>query len=143
MDVDWNPAIDIQAMSRIYREGQTRPTFIYRLCARGCMEETMLQRQYDKDTLVSHVMTDDSESSSAAAAAAAASAAPDDLMERHVSLPKSRANLQALIYPLGEGDENIGETLTSCDHDPVLARLEEHFRDSQGQIVKIVKATST
>jgi DNA repair and recombination protein RAD54B len=31
LDIDWNPAIDEQAISRIWRDGQKRPVYIYRL----------------------------------------------------------------------------------------------------------------
>lgn len=30
-DSDWNPAVDVQAMARIWRQGQQRPCHIYRL----------------------------------------------------------------------------------------------------------------
>jgi DNA repair and recombination protein RAD54B len=42
-DCDWNPAVDKQAMSRVWREGQRRPVFIYRLVAQGCIEDAILQ----------------------------------------------------------------------------------------------------
>ena len=42
-DCDWNPAIDKQAMSRVWREGQKRPVFIYRLIAEGRVEDAILQ----------------------------------------------------------------------------------------------------
>jgi hypothetical protein len=44
-DVDWNPAIDHQAMSRIWREGQRREVHIYRLVTAGTIEEAILQVQ--------------------------------------------------------------------------------------------------
>jgi DNA repair and recombination RAD54-like protein len=34
-DPDWNPAIDEQAMARIWRDGQLKTTFIYRLICTG------------------------------------------------------------------------------------------------------------
>jgi DNA repair and recombination protein RAD54B len=42
MDIDWNPAHDLQAMSRIWRQGQTKPVCIYRLISYGTIEEAML-----------------------------------------------------------------------------------------------------
>jgi SNF2 family DNA or RNA helicase len=42
-DCDWNPAVDKQAMSRVWREGQRRLVFIYRLVAQGCIEDAILQ----------------------------------------------------------------------------------------------------
>lgn len=50
-DADFNPAIDAQAMARIYRPGQMKPTTIYRLFTAGTMEETVLQRQEQKGSL--------------------------------------------------------------------------------------------
>lgn len=42
-DVDWNPATDQQAMSRVWREGQARPVFVYRLVASSTIEDAILQ----------------------------------------------------------------------------------------------------
>jgi DNA repair and recombination RAD54-like protein len=50
---DWNPAIDAQAMGRVYRQGQTKPVFIYRLISEGTIEEAILHRQQTKDGLLS------------------------------------------------------------------------------------------
>ncbi|KAF9397941.1 helicase [Mortierella sp. AD011] len=47
-DIDWNPSVDLQAMARIHRDGQTRPVFIYRLLLSGTIEEKMYQRQLTK-----------------------------------------------------------------------------------------------
>lgn len=38
-DCDWNPACDLQAMSRIWRDGQTKPCFVTRLVTTGTIEE--------------------------------------------------------------------------------------------------------
>ena len=36
---DWNPANDLQAMARVWREGQVKPVWIYRLLTTGSIEE--------------------------------------------------------------------------------------------------------
>lgn len=48
LDPDWNPSTDEQVMARIWRQGQTRPTHVYRLYLIGTMEESILSRQKDK-----------------------------------------------------------------------------------------------
>jgi SNF2 family DNA or RNA helicase len=50
-DADYNPAIDAQAMARIYRPGQTKPCFIYRFFTSGTTEEVVYQRQLKKSNL--------------------------------------------------------------------------------------------
>lgn len=50
-DPDWNPATDLQAMARIWRDGQAKPVFVYRLLATGTIEEKIFQRQLFKGEL--------------------------------------------------------------------------------------------
>ncbi|WVY90000.1 hypothetical protein V8G54_035514 [Vigna mungo] len=40
---DWNPHADLQAMARSHRHGQKKKVMIYRLIARGTIEERMIQ----------------------------------------------------------------------------------------------------
>jgi len=67
-DPDWNPANDEQAMARIWRDGQKKPCYIYRLLASGTIEERMLQRQMRKielsDCVIDSLDTLESTSSS-------------------------------------------------------------------------------
>eukprot|EP00667_Euglena_gracilis_P001871 EG_transcript_1871 len=58
-DPDWNPANDAQAKARVWREGQSKPVFIYRLFCTGTLEEKVLQRQQTKAGL-SRLVVDES-----------------------------------------------------------------------------------
>ena len=48
---DWNPATDMQAMARVYRQGQKKPCYIYRMFTSGTVEEVVYQRQTQKQNL--------------------------------------------------------------------------------------------
>ena len=48
---DWNPATDSQAMGRVYREGQLKPVWIYRLVTKDTLEESIFKRQSQKQQL--------------------------------------------------------------------------------------------
>ncbi|XP_074637415.1 DNA repair and recombination protein RAD54B-like isoform X3 [Acropora palmata] len=50
-DIDWNPANDIQAMARVWRDGQNNTVHIYRLLTTGTIEEKIYQRQCAKQGL--------------------------------------------------------------------------------------------
>jgi DNA helicase INO80 len=55
-DSDWNPTIDSQAMDRAHRLGQTRQVTVYRLLARGTIEERMRDRAKQKEHVQQVVM---------------------------------------------------------------------------------------
>ncbi|SJK86612.1 DNA repair and recombination protein RAD54 and RAD54-like protein [Babesia microti strain RI] len=57
-DPDWNPAFDYQALARIWRDGQRKVSYIYRLFCNGTIEEKILQRQLSKGSLSSMLVTD-------------------------------------------------------------------------------------
>ncbi|XP_033849294.3 DNA repair and recombination protein RAD54B isoform X1 [Acipenser ruthenus] len=50
-DIDWNPANDMQAMARVWRDGQKRTVHIYRFLTTGTIEEKIYQRQISKQGL--------------------------------------------------------------------------------------------
>lgn len=58
-DHDWNPANDDQAMDRAYRIGQTKNVTVYRLIAKGTLEEKILERQKEKRSLADDVIGSD------------------------------------------------------------------------------------
>ena len=55
-DPDWNPANDEQAMARVWRDGQKKQCFVYRMLAVGTIEEKIFQRQTHKKALSSCVV---------------------------------------------------------------------------------------
>lgn len=58
-DPDWNPAVDRQAMARVWREGQRKPVFIYRLLSTGTIDEKIYQRQMSKEALGNAILRDE------------------------------------------------------------------------------------
>ncbi|XP_074275283.1 ATP-dependent DNA helicase DDM1-like [Silene latifolia] len=47
-DSDWNPQMDLQAMDRCHRIGQTKPVHVYRLATAQSVEGRMLRRAFSK-----------------------------------------------------------------------------------------------
>ncbi|XP_063931599.1 chromatin-remodeling ATPase INO80-like isoform X2 [Zophobas morio] len=56
-DSDWNPTVDQQAMDRAHRVGQTRQVTVYRLVAKGTIEEKILQRAQQKSEIQNMVIS--------------------------------------------------------------------------------------
>jgi len=50
-DSDWNPTVDSQAMDRAHRLGQERPVTVYRLLARGTIEDRIRSRALQKERI--------------------------------------------------------------------------------------------
>ncbi|MFQ9490154.1 MAG: helicase-related protein [Bilophila wadsworthia] len=56
LDPWWNPAVEDQASDRAYRLGQQRPVTVYRLVARGTVEESILKLHRSKRALAADVL---------------------------------------------------------------------------------------
>ena len=56
LDPWWNPAVEDQATDRAHRIGQTRPVTVYRLVAKGTIEEAILALHEDKRDLVAGLL---------------------------------------------------------------------------------------
>jgi superfamily II DNA or RNA helicase len=52
----WNPAAENQATDRAHRIGQNKPVFVYRLIARGTVEEKIQRMQERKSALVAGIL---------------------------------------------------------------------------------------
>jgi len=57
MDPWWNPAVEDQATDRAHRIGQTKPVNVYRIIARGTIEEQILLMHEEKRDLVDGVLS--------------------------------------------------------------------------------------
>ena len=53
----WNPAVEIQAVDRSHRIGQTKKVITYKLITRGTVEEKILKLQEKKKKLVEDIVT--------------------------------------------------------------------------------------
>ena len=56
IDLWWNPAVEMQAISRAHRLGQKENVEVYRLITRGTIEEKILEMQETKKHLVTTVL---------------------------------------------------------------------------------------
>jgi SNF2 family DNA or RNA helicase len=56
LDPWWNPAVEDQATDRAHRIGQDKPVTVYRLVARGTVEEKILALHGSKRALVASVL---------------------------------------------------------------------------------------
>jgi SNF2 family DNA or RNA helicase len=52
----WNPAVENQATDRAYRIGQDKPVFVYKMIARGTVEEKIQALQQKKAALADGVL---------------------------------------------------------------------------------------
>jgi len=57
----WNPASENQATDRAWRIGQEQPVFVYKLIARGTLEEKIQEMQWRKGELAQAVLQSESE----------------------------------------------------------------------------------
>jgi SNF2 family DNA or RNA helicase len=59
LDPWWNPAVEQQAVDRIYRIGQKKPVSIYRIVSQGSVEEKMILLQAEKQKIAEQLLTAD------------------------------------------------------------------------------------
>ncbi|OQS07815.1 hypothetical protein THRCLA_00192 [Thraustotheca clavata] len=92
----WNPFTDLQAMDRAHRLGQTKTVMVYRLLAKGTIEEDVMTCQRFKTAMAAAVIGSDGNNE---ATDLKALAVPQDAQER----PKKRTKgLDSILEEMGE-----------------------------------------
>lgn len=104
LDSDWNPFRDRQAMDRAHRLGQRRAVTVYRLLARGTLEERVMALQRFKSA-VADAAVGSGAGADAGATGAAASADAVDAAELLRGLGPAGAADAAGVAAADEGDE--------------------------------------
>lgn len=98
LEPHWNPAVDAQALARIWREGQRRPCELYRLVTVGTVEEKVLMRQMRKGDVAAAVVDTHSKIAAATGAGAATGAASSNT--------GSKKRTAAAAHDESSGDED-------------------------------------
>ncbi|KAH8363675.1 hypothetical protein KR084_013004 [Drosophila pseudotakahashii] len=111
-DVSWNPSHDTQSIFRVYRFGQIKPCYIYRLIAMGTMEQKVYERQVAKQATAKRVIDEQQISRHYN---------QTDLMElySYELQPSSEREM-----PLLPKDRLFAEILT--EHDKLIFKYHEH-----------------
>lgn len=123
-DLDWNPAVDLQAMARVWRDGQKKSVFVYRLIATGTIEEKMYQRQIFKSELQTAINLH-----------SAGDAGPESTVEG-TNLTGSSKNTNFNTEELKELFQYCGGTVEFCDTLEVLARSAYEGTNSNSSLLK-------
>jgi len=121
-DSDWNPQMDLQAMDRAHRIGQTKPVFVYRLVTKDTVEQRILERAELKLRLDAMVIQKHNKNGAAAAGG---------------GQTRSDALLGMIQYGADKIFDNQSSTITDDDIDKILsasqsdtAKLQAEWHDS-------------
>jgi len=126
-DSDWNPQMDLQAMARAHRIGQTKPVTVYRFVSKDTVEEEILERARNKRILewltIQRTVASDRKQKELEALTAKATAA--------VAEPTSADDISRILKQRGQkmfeqtADENQ-KKLEELDIDAVLESAEAY-----------------
>ena len=121
-DSDWNPQVDLQAMDRAHRIGQTKPVRVFRFITEGSVEEKVVERADRKLFLDAAVIQQ------------------GRVATQHATL--SRGELMTMVrFGADEIINTKGGTLSDQDIDALLARGEERTAKDKELITKGMQHT--
>jgi hypothetical protein len=123
-DPDWNPANDRQAMARIWRDGQKKECYIYRLFTTGTIDEKIYQRQICKDGLSNMMVTETGEAERSEMKESLAADLVKDLFTlsedtacaTHDMLECSRCTNSASCTAIDQAEEVVEDDLLTWSH---------------------------
>ncbi|EGG23345.1 SNF2-related domain-containing protein [Cavenderia fasciculata] len=143
-DPDWNPANDLQAMARVWREGQKKVVSIYRTLSTGTIEEKIFQRQITKMALSTSVVEGDSDNAPAFETKDLKdifNLREDTICDTHDMLGTCKCGAPTTRIPKHKRDSmSIGE-LASYDHYYDMSKLKDkNLQEASRDIVSFMFA---
>lgn len=114
-DSDWNPQVDLQAMDRAHRIGQTKPVQVFRFVADGTVEEKIMERADRKLFLDAAVIQQ------------------GRLAEQNTSLGKDDL-MKMVQFGADQILQSKGGTYTDEDIDGLIAKGEERTSEMQAKL---------
>ena len=109
-DASWNPCHDSQAVCRVYRYGQTKPCYIYRLVSDKCLEKKIYDRQINKSAMSDRVVDEANPDNYLSTKDIHSLWDEDDLL---FELPETKWNMEEVVAKCGQlGDHVLAKALT-------------------------------
>ncbi|GAX28328.1 SWI/SNF-related matrix-associated actin-dependent regulator of chromatin subfamily A member 5 [Fistulifera solaris] len=119
-DSDWNPQVDLQAMDRAHRIGQTKPVQVFRFITEGTVEEKIIERADRKLFLDAAVIQQ------------------GRLAEQHSSLEKNEL-MKMVQFGADQILSGTGGQYTDEDIDALIAKGQERTDAMQAKLQKDAK----
>ena len=150
-DPDWNPAVDDQAMARVYRDGQKKPVYVWRMLSAGTVEEKMYQRQLFKKQLGGIVEqgAEHTEPGGGGGGLVGGSFSTEELLQLFEYEPATRCDTLAILLNkagAAGGERSADEAGSLLEElelsDPLLARAAQQGGETTARLTHICDALS-
>ncbi|KAI7863098.1 P-loop containing nucleoside triphosphate hydrolase protein [Spinellus fusiger] len=140
-DLDWNPCHDEQGIGRVYRYGQTKPVFVYRLVTHATIEARLMVQSIHKRGISSQVIDNKKMTPQLQSEMKGYYKLPN---KKEMSVPYDSTTpiadtiLQSVVENLHMNifDIQLGDELISQDHEPSIELEESDIRTVQKEVQK-------